>query len=124
MKSKVKQLEYELGRWKKKVEDQQNEIKRLNARLDTALAGANELQRAADMILAVVVERYGQSVGHGMPPIKRLTLRCEEVRACAGYAVSATRDISGEGYILEAIPPEEKGLPKAPAAGREEKDGG
>lgn len=59
---KVKRLENELGRYKKKVADQQAIIKDQGQRLVEASQGAQELNTAVDGLLIAIALEYGHSI--------------------------------------------------------------
>lgn len=59
---KIKDLEKELGRYRKKVEDQQEEIYTLRKNLGAAMNGAAETNKAVDAILARVALKYGNPI--------------------------------------------------------------
>lgn len=101
---KIKDLEKELGRYRKKVSDQQQEINTLRRRLDEAIDGAVETNRALDAILAQAAVRYGERARDedtGEELGWRLTLPCFSVAGTlAGYEVRARRDEKNREYIL------------------------
>lgn len=85
---KIKELEKELGRYRKRAADDGATIKRLR----TQLKGAEELGRAVDAVLAVAAVRFGEQITDEdggvlgcrleLPPVKvDEVLHCWEVRA-------------------------------------------
>lgn len=57
---KIKDLEKELGRYRKKVEDQQKEIDGLKKRQFDDLEGNKQINQAIDAILAQIALKYGE----------------------------------------------------------------
>ena len=107
---KIKALEKELGRYRKKVADQAKENAGLRQRLQDLYAGNAELQRSVDAILAMVALTYGEEA------------KDEETRASLGYRISislflvddvlekyeirARRDDIKQEYIIGVVPRE------------------
>lgn len=58
--NKTKQLRYELGRYKKKVEDQAETIRALKKQLEAAGAGAVQLMQYADSVCIQTAVSYGE----------------------------------------------------------------
>ena len=56
---KIKDLEHELGRYRKKVADQDAQIEKLKDMVQYQTEGAQELGRLIDAILAAVASKYG-----------------------------------------------------------------
>lgn len=59
---KIKALEKELGRYRKKVADQSREIKELERRHENAVEANMEMHKAVDAILARLAVKYGRKV--------------------------------------------------------------
>ena len=59
---KIKSLEHEIGRYQKKVADQQSEIDRLTKELQTADDGAKQVNQLVDAVLAACAVQYGQEI--------------------------------------------------------------
>ena len=59
---RIKALEHELGRYRKKVEDQQKELDRLNEQVRTQAEGADQVGILVDAILAATASRDGTVV--------------------------------------------------------------
>ena len=57
---RIKELEKELGRYRKKVADQQEEIYTLRKNLGAAMQGSAETNKAVDAILAQTALKYGE----------------------------------------------------------------
>lgn len=57
---KIKGLEKEMGRYRKKVEDQQKEIFGLRKQLVVTIEGYSEANKAVDAILAQAALKYGE----------------------------------------------------------------
>ncbi len=57
---KIRRLEYELGRWRKKVADQAGENERLRADLEDARVGAVQHHAMVDAVLTAVALAYGE----------------------------------------------------------------
>lgn len=110
---KIKDLEKELGRYRKKVSDQQQEINMLRRRLDEAMDGAVEASRALDAILARAAVKYGERARDedtGEELGWRLTLPCFSVAdTLERYEVRARRDEETREYILGVMERETAG---------------
>jgi len=63
---KIKSLEHELGRYRKKVADQQKENDRLRAELDTAMQGTKELNVVVDSLMAEITVAHGEVKEEGV----------------------------------------------------------
>ncbi len=61
-----KELLSELGRWMKKVEDQNKEILKLKEKNTAFEAGALQLNRIVDSIMVEVAKKFGKEVGEGI----------------------------------------------------------
>lgn len=60
-----KQLEYELGRYRKKVEDQEKELRELRPRAKVALDGLAAAHATMNANMAVLAMEYGEKDGNG-----------------------------------------------------------
>lgn len=58
----IKRLKHEIGRYRKKIGDQQKENKDLKEQLEAFQAGMRELNMATDMILARTAMDHGEEV--------------------------------------------------------------
>ena len=101
---KIKQLEHELGRWKKRADDLSGEIKRLKEALGQAIAGNRETQSLVDAVLTAVVLAKGERATDPDDPGKKLGWRLILPRFSAKemrekYEIHARRDKDG-AYIL------------------------
>lgn len=59
---KIKRLEHELGRYRKKVADQAKETKKLRQKVADADVGSAQLQAMVDAVLTAVALEYGLHV--------------------------------------------------------------
>lgn len=59
---KIKRLEHELGRYRKKVADQAKETEKLRRKVADADAGSAQLQAMVDAVLTAVALEYGLHV--------------------------------------------------------------
>lgn len=59
---KIKRLEHELGRYRKKVADQARETEKLRQKVADADAGSAQLQAMVDAVLTAVALEYGLHV--------------------------------------------------------------
>lgn len=59
---KIKRLEHELGRYRKKVDDQAKETEKLRQKVADADAGSAQLQAMVDAVLTAVALEYGLHV--------------------------------------------------------------
>lgn len=64
---KIKRLEHELGRWRKKVADTAKENEELREALAQADAGNQETQALVDAVLTAVVLEHGERAMDRMP---------------------------------------------------------
>lgn len=107
---KIKRLEKEIGRYKKKIADQAKENDELRRRLKAAHAGNGETQRAVDAILAQTAIIYGEKVMDeetGAELGRSLTLpmfRVDDI--LARFEVRARRDTEADRYIVGVVPRE------------------
>lgn len=110
---RIKNLEKELGRYRKKVSDQQQEINTLRRRLDEAMEGAMETNRALDAILARAAVKYGERARDedtGKELGWRLTLPWFSVAGTLErYEVRARRDERAQEYIVGVMERETPG---------------
>lgn len=95
---KIKELNYELGRWQKKAADQQKDINKLRSELEQAEKGMLEINRALDSIMAEATLKFGAEVGVGawemvLPLVSVL-------RNTRDYAVSASVGNDNDSYIV------------------------
>lgn len=108
---KIKALEKELGRYKKKVADQAKENTELRRRLREAYAGNAELRRAVDAVLVHTALTYGQEAVDeetGVPLGHRLPLPFFQIEDILGrYEVRTRRDENTMEYIIGVVSREE-----------------
>ena len=102
---KIKALEHELGRYRKKVDDQAKELQAMRAELEEERAGNGEIQAAVDAVLTAVVLHYGEAATDPDAPDKVLGSRLEvpvfsvaEMRE--KYEIHARRDEKAGVYVL------------------------
>lgn len=94
---KIKELEYELGRWQKKAAEQQEQIKQLKSEAEVAWDGLRDLNHAADSILCNVALQFGEQEDGGykisipMPSISDIMRE---------YDVSTDRDKEYGLYVV------------------------
>ena len=102
---KIKRLESELERHKKKIYDQHVEISRLNQVANEMRDGLRELNRAADAIMVAVAVKFGAEVGVGAFEAMLPTVKVDEL--LRQYQMSVT---SPDGqYIIRAVRREDGG---------------
>lgn len=106
----IKMLKKELGRFRKKVDDQARAEKRLRGLLDEAASGTIQMNRAVDAILAQVAITYGEEVKDeetGVSLGRRIALPFLRVDDVLGkYEVRARRDAETDRYIIGVVPRE------------------
>lgn len=101
---KIKKLEKELGKYRKKVTDQDKLLRKLRDELENAHAGAIQLQAASDALATAVALRYGEVVKDDetgeeigwrltVPMFSMLEMREK-------YEIHARRDEAENAYIL------------------------
>lgn len=104
---KINGLERELGRYRKKVEDQTKENEKLRKVISDALSGNLELQRGLDAILAQTAITYGEDAADpdtGEIIGWRLSLplfSVSEILKC--YEVRARKDEKTGAYIVGVV---------------------
>lgn len=106
---KIKDLEHELGRYRKKVNDQSIQIADLQAQVRGFEEGVRETSILVDALMAAVANRFGEAVrGEGDDVIGfRLELDDFAVdRMMERYEVSARRQ--GEKYVIGVLAKEDK----------------
>lgn len=115
---KIKGLEKELGRYRKKVADQQKENDALKKRMIQAMEGSAETNRAVDAILAQVALKYGEKARDeetGDELGWRLSLPMFSVdEMMAQYEVRTRRDETTQEYIVGVM---ERGQKKSEEGG-------
>lgn len=109
---KIKRLEKEIGRYQKKVADQDKENTALRKRLQDFVAGNSEVNMQVDAILAQVSIIYGED---GKDPDtgeiigRRLVLPLVDLRdVYSRYEVRARKDEAAQQYIIGVVPREAK----------------
>ena len=106
---RIKALEHELGRYRKKVADQQKELDRLNEQVRTQAEGADQVGILVDAILAATASRYGTVVEHDDGNVIgfRLELADFELeRMRKRWKVSAQR--RGSSYVVGVMEREDR----------------
>lgn len=104
---KIKSLEKELGRYRKKVADQDRIIKGLEDMVETANAGDRQMHMAVDAILAQAAVKYGAPVRDeesGEPLGYRLVLPAFSIEKTLNrFEVRARRDEEAAEYVIGAM---------------------
>lgn len=102
---KIKALEHELGRYRKKVADQAKELSSVRAELEDARAGSLEIQTVVDAVLTAITLEHGTSAADPDAPDNALGWRLEvpmfsvpEMRR--KYETHARRDEKAGVYVL------------------------
>lgn len=106
---RIKDLEHELGRYRKKVEDQQKAIDRLNEQVRTQAEGADQVGILVDAILAATASRYGTVVEDDDGNVIGFRLELEDFeleRMRKRWKVSAQR--RGSTYIVGVMEREDE----------------
>ena len=110
---KIKNLEKELGRYRKKVADQEKMVQMLRKNLEAMHAGSTEIQRGVDAILGQTALTYGVSARDeesGDELGYRLEIPMFSVdEVLARYEVRARRDTEKDLYIIGVVPREVQG---------------
>lgn len=125
MSKQDKALKKELGRWQKKVKDQERQIEALKQRLAAADAGAMEMNNVLTAILSQVAVRYGQPEPDPENPASPLGWRLElpmlgVAETLGKYEQHARRDTAKGLYIIGVVPRRSgEPLASAKAAGNE-----
>lgn len=101
---KIKDLEKELGRYRKKVADQKKEIDALRKQLVVAIEGSSETNKAVDAILIIVALKYGDPIEDddtGEEIGFRLSLPMFSVsETLEKYEIRTRRDETTQEYIV------------------------
>lgn len=105
---KIKRLEQELGRFRKKVADDSKEIENLRKMLVQANMGNQETQALVDAILTAVALHYGEDAvdpdDEGKVLGKRLTLpRFNALEMRSRYEVHARKDDETDSYVIGVV---------------------
>lgn len=105
---KIKRLEHELGRCRKKVGDDAKEIERLRKLLDQANEGIRETQTIVDAVLTAVALRYGEDAvdpdDEGKVLGKRLTIPSFDLPDVRRrYEIHARKDMEADAYIIGVV---------------------
>lgn len=107
---KIKRLEKEIGRYKKKVADQAKENEKLRQSLKLAHDGNAQTQRAVDALMAQVAITYGEVVTDEETGEKlgySLSLPAFSVdETLAEFEVRARRDVEKNQYVVGVVPRE------------------
>ncbi len=96
-----KELLLELGRWMKKVEDQQKEILKLREKNNTFEAGSVQLSKIVDSIMVEVAKKFGNEVGDG---VFEAVIPIPFVPEKQTEKVCATRDEERNTYTIRVEP--------------------
>lgn len=107
-KDKIKRLEHELGRYRKKVGDDGREIERLRKLLDQANKGNQETQAMVDALLTAVALNFGEDAVDPDDASKvlgkRLTLpRFNFAEIRARYEIRARKDEENDAYVIGVV---------------------
>lgn len=108
-KKNTAELEKLLGKYKKKVSDQQGEIRRMRLALNEYEKGLGEVNLACDAVLAATAIRYGEPVydeDNGEFLGYRLRLNDEDLRAVGKYDVRPRSDEACQQVIVAVCPKE------------------
>lgn len=101
---KIKRLDHELGRYRKKVADQDRELKELRRELEEACAGNRETQDAVDAVLTAVTLAHGvqaEDPDAGEAIGWRLAVPYFDIREMREtYEIHARRDEETASYVL------------------------
>ena len=109
IKKDAAELEKLLGKYKKKVSDQQGEIRRMRLTLNEYEKGLDEVNQACDSVLAATAIRYGEPVydeDNGEFLGYRLRLNDEDLRAVGKYDVRPRADEANQQVIVAVCPKE------------------
>ena len=101
---RIKELETELGRYRKKVDDQNKELSKLRQHRRMADQGVKEISMTMDAILISLALQFGKGTDH------RKTLTIDQVDFLAlheNYTVTAKRTKAGK-YTVTVKKREEK----------------
>lgn len=102
---KIKRLEHELGRYRKKAADDAKEKERLRKLLERANKGNQETQAMVDALLTAIALRFGEDAvdpdDESKVLGKRLTLpRFNFLEMRSRYEVHARKDAEADEYII------------------------
>lgn len=102
---KIKRLEHELGRYRKKAADDAKENERLRKLLERANKGNQETQAMVDALLTAIALRFGEDAvdpdDESKVLGKRLTLpRFNFLEMRSRYEVHARKDAEANEYII------------------------
>lgn len=105
---KIKRLEHELGRYRKKVADNEKEIGRLRGLLAQADRGNRDTQAMVDAILTAVTLKCGEDArdpdDESKVLGKRLILpRFNFLEMRTKYEIHARKDEETDGYIIGVV---------------------
>lgn len=105
---KIKRLEHELGRYRKKVADDAKENERLRRLLDQANKGNQETQAMVDALLTAAALNFGEDAvdpdDESKVLGKRLTLpRFNFVEMRTRYEVHARKDEENDAYVIGVV---------------------
>lgn len=102
---------HELGRWKKKVADQQKQIDALKAEVEASFCGMRELSAVTDSVLISLALRYGEARQDGG---SYLSIPLVSVRQnLRDYAVSADISSDNAHYDIAVRRRPKKAVPDA-----------
>lgn len=112
---KIKSLEKELGKYRKKVTDQDKIIRKLIGELKRAHAGVTQLQAATDAVLTAAALAHGEAVQDeesGKSIGWRLRVPLFSIQEMRGrYEIHARRDEEEAAYILGVVERKEPETP-------------
>lgn len=94
---KIKELEYELGRWRKKAAKQQEQIRQLKSEAEDAWDMLRDISRVSDSVLCEVALKFGEQVDGGY----RISVPMPSVSdIMREYDVSTGRDKEHGLYVV------------------------
>lgn len=100
-KMKKSELLMELGRWMKRVEDQQKLISELRKQNEAAKSGVSELGRVVDAILIEATRKFGVEVGDG---VFEAVIPRPKIEDNPTHVLATERDEEKDTYTLRVVP--------------------
>ena len=94
---KIKELEYELGRWRKKAAEQQEQIRQLKSEAEDAWDALMDINHAADSVLCNVALKFGEQADGGYKNSIPMPSVSDIMR---DYEVSTGRDKEHGLYVV------------------------
>ena len=106
-----KQHEREIGRYRKKIFDQENRMKVLENNLQSAQTGMIEMQMMIDALLSTIVMHHGEKsidAESGKEIGWRLAVPLFDVaKTRKDYEIHARKDFEQDAYVIGVAPREE-----------------